>query len=81
MICPPPGPDRVKAINEIFRHVKQSSNQLTKQSFIDKISMRLWVKLSDFTWLKNNGDVLSQLWKKILRTKIIMSEEINTIDW
>ena len=41
MICPPPGPDRVKAINEIFRHVKQSSNQLTKQSFIDKISMRL----------------------------------------
>ena len=50
MICPPAGPDRVKAINEIFRHVKQSSNQLTKQSFIDKISMRLWVKLSDFTW-------------------------------
>ena len=30
-----------KAINEIFSHIKQSSNQLTKKTFIYKISMRL----------------------------------------
>ena len=37
--------DIFEAINEIFRHIKQSSNQLNKQStrkkMIDKISMRL----------------------------------------
>ena len=30
-----------KDITEIFRHIKQSSNQLTKKTLIDKISMRL----------------------------------------
>ena len=30
-----------KAIDGIFRHIKQSSNQLTKKSLIDKISMSL----------------------------------------
>ena len=37
--------DILEAINKIFRHVKQSSNQLTKQStkntLIDKISMKV----------------------------------------
>ena len=37
--------DIFEAINKIFRHVKQSSNQLTKQStkntLIDKISMKV----------------------------------------
>ena len=28
-------------MNEIFRHIKQSSNQLTKKLLIDKISMIL----------------------------------------
>ena len=43
------GPDKEvfemsKAINEVFRNIKQSPNQLTKQttkSMIDKISMQL----------------------------------------
>ena len=30
-----------KAIDGIFRHIKQSSNQLTKKTLIDKISMSL----------------------------------------
>ena len=30
-----------KTINEMFRHIKQSSDQLTKKGLIDKISMRL----------------------------------------
>ena len=33
--------DNFKAINEIFRQSKPSSNQLTNRSLIDKISMRL----------------------------------------
>ena len=41
-----------EAINEIFKHIKQSSNQLTKQStkksLIDKISMKLLGL--DFNW-------------------------------
>ena len=32
--------DIFKTINEIFRHIKQLSNQLTKKTLIDKISMR-----------------------------------------
>ena len=32
--------DIFKAINEIFMHIKQSSNQLTKKTFIYKNSMR-----------------------------------------
>ena len=30
-----------RSINEKFRHIKQSSNQLTKKILIDKVSMRL----------------------------------------
>ena len=41
-----------EAINEIFKHIKQSSNQLakqsTKKSLIDKISMKLLGL--DFNW-------------------------------
>ena len=33
--------DIFKAINEIFMHIKQSSNWLTKKTLIDKYSMRL----------------------------------------
>ena len=31
----------LKGINEMFRRIKQSSNQLTKKTSIDKISLRL----------------------------------------
>ena len=50
--------DVFKAIYEIFRHIKQSSNQLTKKALVDNISMRL---CSDFTSYKNNGNLLHQL--------------------
>ena len=33
--------DIFKAINEIFRYIKQSSNQLTKKNLINNISMKL----------------------------------------
>ena len=33
--------DVFKSINEIFRDIKQSSNQLTKVILIDKISVKL----------------------------------------
>ena len=33
--------DVFKSINEIFRDIKQSSNQLTKMILIDKISVKL----------------------------------------
>ena len=33
--------DIFKAINEIFRHIKQLSNQLTKKTYINKISIKL----------------------------------------
>ena len=35
------GFDIFKAINEIFRYIKQSSNQLTKKTLINKIFMKL----------------------------------------
>ena len=33
--------DIFKAINEIFRYIKQSSNQLTKKNLINNISRKL----------------------------------------
>ena len=98
--------DIFKAINEIFRYIKRSSNELIKKSFTDKILIELLglefksdnkirskaiiyivkkiaplsVKLFHFISYKNNGNVLRWLYKKVLQTKILVSEELNKIE-
>ena len=61
--------DFFKAINQIFRHIKQSSNQLTKQStkksLIEKILMRL-LTLEFESYNKLKSKAIKYIVKKIL---------------
>ena len=54
-----------KAIKKLFKHVKQSSNELTKKTLIDKILMRLLQLIfkSDNTI---NSKAIKYIFKKIL---------------
>ena len=58
-------PDIFKAINQIFRHFKQSSNQSTKKILIDRISTIL-LKLE----LKSHNTIKLKVMKYILLKNI-----------
>ena len=64
--------DVFEAINEIFSHIKQSSNQLTKKTLIYKVSMRL-IGLN----FKSNNTIKSNAIKYIVKKYcLIMSKAV-----
>ena len=64
--------DVFEAINEIFSHIKQSPNQLTKKTLIYKVSMRL-IGLN----FKSNNTIKSNAIKYIVKKYcLIMSKAV-----
>ena len=71
-----------KILIELLGLEFKSDNKIRSKAiiYIVKKITPLWVKLFHFISYKNNGNVLRWLYKKVLQTKILVSEELNKIE-